>query len=443
MGIKENLRLDWDSELESSQFCVERDGFLIWGTEYRRKFPRHKQQTPVIISHGFMSNQRETSEYAKYFAMWGCAAYTFDFVGGNRDGKSDGSLATDMTVWTEVEDLKRVISYVTNLEYVRPEKLILAGCSQGGVVSALVAADLKEKVDQLILLYPALCIPDDARAGQCMIFKFDPHNVPDQIPADESNPFTRIIYTAKPGTKAPVLNGDYVRSMQDVDIFEKIAPYHGRVLIIHGTEDKVVNYSYARRAYKQYQENRQGLLKIAYLKNHAIEGAAVENVPDPDCHLVLIDGAPHGFHGETRKAALQEIKHFLKRQAEVLTVDIHLTGHDIDVDGVYTTVTLPFTGRCDTEYFRGEVLPGASDVQKRKGTTAIEFNANYVLSGKDYTGQECRISINNHYDGKIWKPTLRTDSQALDFLNHADAEAYLEQHKGGPVVRIYVSQKEI
>ena len=36
------------------------------------------------------------------------------------------------------------------------------GCSQGGFVSALVAAKNNFPIEKLVLFYPALCIPDDA-----------------------------------------------------------------------------------------------------------------------------------------------------------------------------------------------------------------------------------------------------------------------------------------
>lgn len=53
------------------------------------------------------------------------------------------------------------------------------GCSQGGFVSGMTAAQLKEQIRGLIMFYPALCIPDDARKGHMMFSEFDPQNIPD------------------------------------------------------------------------------------------------------------------------------------------------------------------------------------------------------------------------------------------------------------------------
>lgn len=410
--------------LLETEFCLERDGFLIRGTEYRRNRAANRKLSPVVLSHGFMSSQRETQFYARQMAGLGFACYTFDFVGGTRDGKSTGSMAKDMTVWTEVSDLERVMHYVTNLDYIDPGHLILVGCSQGGVVSALTAARHPEEVERLILLYPALCIADDCRKGKNMFFQYDPEHIPDQIPADFGNPLANSISRIVPAGKKMVLNGEYARSMVHVDLFHEIEPYHGKVLIIHGTEDKVVESDYAERAYRQYRTGRG------------------KNI-DPGCHLVLIREAPHGLGTVYRRAAAEEIRRWLSNEVEVLTISVHLTGREIKREGLDSTTTLPFTGSCDTEYFKGKVMPGAADVQKRTGLMPVEFNADYTLSGKDRMGQDCKVSIHNHFDGKTWTPTIHTDSEALGFINHCDAKAFLEQHKDGPTVRIYIQEKDI
>lgn len=117
------------------------------------------------------------------------------------------------------------------MPYVDGENLTLCGFSQGGFVSAIVAAKLKERVKRLILFYPALCIPDDARKEQMMFAKFDPQNVPEKI---KCGPMT--------------LGGCYARDVMDMDPFEAIKGYAGPVMILHGTADAVVNQSYIEKA---------------------------------------------------------------------------------------------------------------------------------------------------------------------------------------------------
>ena len=64
-------------------------------------------------------------------------------------------------------------------EQFSPAGISLLGCSQGGFVSGLLAAELGEGViDRLIMFYPAVCIPDDARKGKMMFFRFDPGIIP-------------------------------------------------------------------------------------------------------------------------------------------------------------------------------------------------------------------------------------------------------------------------
>lgn len=134
----------------------------------------------AIVSHGFMGNYETVENYANFFAEQGFAAFCFDFNGGCLQGKSDND-TTKMTVFTEAEDLKAVIAYTRNLPFVNRDDITLMGGSQGGFVSALVGAELKEKIKRLILFFPALCIPDDARAGKMMFAKFDPQNIPKVI----------------------------------------------------------------------------------------------------------------------------------------------------------------------------------------------------------------------------------------------------------------------
>ena len=82
-----------------------------------------------------------------------------------------------MMILTEKGDLLEVVKYVQSNTGVDPGKIILVGCSQGGFVSALAAAVLDAQIAGLVLQYPALCIPDDARKGSMQIIRFDPNNI--------------------------------------------------------------------------------------------------------------------------------------------------------------------------------------------------------------------------------------------------------------------------
>ena len=423
MQYKERALLVWENNSEREKamgikkivktaFSCERDGLTIRGTQYR---PAGGNNLPIaIVSHGFMANGQSVAHYAKRLAKWGFAAFCFDFSGGCIKGKSDGK-TTDMSVLTEKEDLKAVIAYAQSLDYtqgnpsrfssgqmdsecssghVQKARLVLVGCSQGGFVSALTAAELQDQVSGLILFYPALCIPDDAREGHMIFARFDPQNIPEVVPCGPMK-----------------LGKIYPQAVMEMDPFAEIAAYKGPVLLVHGTADKIVDATYARRAHEAYGERR--------------------------CTLQMIEGGTHGFKKGADNAAMFGMKQFLQGKREVLTVDVRVTGRRMLERGWNNTISLPFEGTCDGPYFKGTILPGAVDVQHRNGLKVVEFTADYQLAGKDYTGADCKVHVVNRFDGKRWVPKVTTDSTALAFLNHTRCEAFLEQRKHGPVVRIY------
>ena len=220
--------------VEREGFSCERDGLTIKGTVF---LPKGKTDCPIaVISHGFMANQMFSQIHAQNLAKMGYAAFCFDFCGGTLVGSSDGD-STDMSVLTEVEDLKAVIEFAKSQSYTDENELILLGCSQGGFVSAIVSAEMKEEVDALILLYPAFCIPDDARSGEMMFAKFDPQNVPETFWCGPMK-----------------LGRRYVTDVIEMDPYEIINQYTGNVLIIHGNQDETVDISYALRAVETYSQ---------------------------------------------------------------------------------------------------------------------------------------------------------------------------------------------
>lgn len=253
---------------ESAFSCV-RDGLTIRGTEYR---PEGENLPIAIVSHGFMGFQDTVRHYCKALAAIGYAAYCFDFCGGSAPGKgqSEGA-STDMSVLTEVKDLEAVIAYTRSLPYTA-DTLLLMGCSQGGFVSALTAVKPEQKVDKLVLFYPALCIPDDARAGKMLFAKFDPENIPDVINCGPMK-----------------LGGCYPADVIRMDPNQEISPYPGPVLIVHGTSDKIVNVDYSRKAAAAYEAVRPGRTNLC----------------------IIQDGA-HGFNKKHDAYAIEQLQKFAK-----------------------------------------------------------------------------------------------------------------------------------
>lgn len=396
--------------MKREEFSCLRAGLKIRGLIYR---PDEVKHPAVIISHGFMANYRTTKKYGEAFAKMGYVAVVYDFNGGGIGSHSSGK-TTDMSVLTEKEDLKTVIKAVSELSYVNENDITLVGCSQGGFVSAMVAQELQERIKRLILFYPALCIPDDARSGKMMFAKFDPKNVPE-------------VFRCGPMK----LGSQYVTSVLGMNVFDEICGYNGPVLIIHGSKDAVVRPEYSEKAYQGYLQTNGG-------------------IPSADCQLVFIDGANHGFTGFFSRLwdqyALFAIRKFLEGKSLLINVDVALTHNETEkLNGGGKCVRMHFTGHSESGYFKGEVIEPAFDEQIYHGRTPDTCRAKYTVHGTDYTGAECNVDIENVMPtGKKknwftgWVPTVHTDSAVLSFINDLHCETYAEMRgKKGPFIHIW------
>ncbi len=245
------------------RFECRRNDLTIRGHVYRLK---EGKLPAVVLCHGFLTNDRTLRVYAQALAEMGYVCYTFDFNGGGLFCHSDGK-SRDMTVLTELEDLRCVMNHVRRRPDVDDARISLLGCSQGGLVSAMYAKRQGAAVEKLVLFYPALCIPDDARAGKMMFARFDPTNLPD----------TLLYFPMR-------LGRDYAKSVLKMDVYKEIGGFDGPTLLLHGTADKIVDISYSEKAAKLY----------------------------PDCIYHPIAGAQHGFRGAYDREAVQVLKEFMK-----------------------------------------------------------------------------------------------------------------------------------
>lgn len=114
-----------------------------------------------------------------------------------------------------------------------------------------------------MLIYPALCIPD---------------NWNDRYPRMEDIPEVSEIWGVKLGRK-------FMMDIREMKPFDVIGSYKGNVLIIHGTDDKVVPLDYSKRAENTYE--------------HAT--------------LKIINKAGHGFKPHERVLSNQYVREFLQK----------------------------------------------------------------------------------------------------------------------------------
>lgn len=212
----------------------------------------------VILSHGFGGNQGGLADYAEYFRAQGLAAFSFDFCGGGFGSKSDGTML-EMSVLTEAEDLNAVLDHF--LTDARFGPILLWGGSQGGFVSAYVAAHRPGDVAALALEFPAFVLQDDAKA---------------RAAADGSFPEVDSVMGVHIGRR-------YSEDAVSFDVYDVIGGYTGDVLILHGDRDGIVPLAYSQRAAEVF----------------------------PAAELVVMPGQDHGFMGQARAEAMRREADFL------------------------------------------------------------------------------------------------------------------------------------
>jgi len=399
-------------KLVHEEFKTYRDGLRINGSMFR---PQGNGPFPiVVVSHEFMMNRITTVAYTVMLAKMGYAAFCYDFNGGGSISQSEGK-TTDMSVLTEKKDLYAVIDYAKKQPYTDENHLTLWGCSQGGMVSSLVAAELgKDVVEKLVLFYPALSIPDDARKGSMILAKFDPQNVPKTL-------FCGPI----------ILGTQYVTDVLEMDPYSLLDKYHGPVLILHGNADHIVDHSYSVKAYEAYCKSNQA----------ALEAGEIDELPQVD--FKTIEKAGHMFMRPTSKIdALNTVKEFLQGRTEILELDVRLTGLGLIFENGKLNLHLPFKGNADGKYIRGSVQPNASDERYYELGKPSDICADYVISGKDPENEDVSVHVQNRNVKGGWKPTVSSIGDSLAFLNKTEAFARLRQRGvKGPLVRIFADYK--
>ena len=376
-------------------FTCKRDGLTIRGMQFR---PAKEGRYPILIaSHGFTGNYTDMIDTCRYFADMGCATFCFSFCGGGRRGdeavRSEGD-TRDMTIQTEMADLIVGKDNAKSLDWTDEGDITLLGESQGGLVSGLVGGTCADEISRLVLIYPALCIPDHARRGILAGASYDVNHVPEII---ESH-----VTTLGRGIHDGVVG---------MDPYLELERFKGPVLILHGTRDLVVDDTYSVRLQRCYAPGQ--------------------------CRLQRIQYAGHGFDAGQKQSSFESIREFLLGHEEVLAIRVIITDTEILQEEPYRRQNVLFTGYCEHENFRGIILPGGCDEQTYHPDGTISLRAEYTLEGIDIQGRKCRLHIVNKSDGGKWKPVVDTDSEALAWMQDADLTAVLEHGPQGPVVRIF------
>ena len=221
---------------------------------------RNAQRPIAIIAHGFNGTFDYGRNYFKTMESLGYDCYTFDFPCGSVRSRSDNN-TLNMSILDEVSDLKAIVAHFRKQGH---RHIVLIGESQGGLVSALTAAELKDKVSQLVLVFPALCIPDNWR---------------ERYPRLQDIQDVTELWGVKMGRR-------FFEEIHDMRPLDLIGQYRGPVLIVQGDADRVVSMDDSRRAQQLYR---------------------------PGTHLHVIPGAGHGFKPHEFQQEMEQLLQFLKK----------------------------------------------------------------------------------------------------------------------------------
>ena len=218
-----------------------------------------KKNKPIaIIAHGFNGTHDYARNYYETLGRLGYQCYAFDFPCGSVRSRSDNN-TMNMSILDEVSDLKAIVKYFRSKGN---QHIVLVGESQGGLVSALTAAELKKEVSQLVLVYPALCIPDNWRQ---------------RYPRKEDIQDVTELWGVKMGRR-------FFEEIHDMKPLDVIGQYRGPVLIVQGDADRVVSMDDSRRAQQLYA---------------------------PGTKLHVIAGAGHGFKPNEFREEMEQLSTFL------------------------------------------------------------------------------------------------------------------------------------
>lgn len=433
--------------MNTKRFTVDNDGMKIQGIAYlpaNSTDPNQVKKSPAIImSHGYLSNLHNFEYFATQFAMIGYNVFTFNFCCGSDETDpelmSDGT-TTNLCIEGEISDLIAVYNYVSTRDYVKSDEIILWGESQGAFVSGLTAARLQEKISKLVMIFPAVCIPDHARRGTLGGANYDPKNPPE------------LIYTER-----AMLSKVFVDDVKDMDAYSELAKYKGETLLIQGTCDSIVVPEYQYIVKKEFD----------LTDNIENENAQITN-SNHRLKLQMVRGMDHYTGGEHKEALKDSIRYFIEGKEEIFSFRIIVTNVVVtDDSGSILSQDVHFTGYCESDLFTGAIIHGVDhqkyiqniknnnhnsncnkiNIQeltdtvepdnKNETASCIEMRAEYTFSGVDADGKPCKLDVCNIKRDGEWRPTIKTDSKALSWINDAKLYAIVEPGTKGPTIRIY------
>lgn len=239
---------------------LNRDGQTLMGVV---TLPEGLEKTPVLINiHGFGGNKCGYKnlhvQMARDMEKAGIACVRFDMYG---NGESDGEFS-DMTFTSLLNDTEDIYRWVLEQEWTDKNHVILSGQSMGGYVAACAAPKLKPS--KLVLQCPGANMWNGALERA--------------LEMEEKGIFFADIEGLSFSTA-------FNKDLHSYEPFTTAKGYEGPVLLVRGTEDKLVDHATCEKYMEVY---------------------------DDACTFVEIEGGNHNFSSiSTREKLFKSIVEFI------------------------------------------------------------------------------------------------------------------------------------
>lgn len=123
---------------------------------------------------------------------------------------------------------------------------------------------------------------------------------------------------------------------------------------------------------------------------------------------------------------------------KIIEIDVILDEF-LNVDGRVQMIL--FHGDANSDFFKGKVLPGGVDTQRKCENDEWTLSARYILEGVDDKGKVTRIFVQNdgkNIDGKmVTTPFFITDNPELKWLETGRFEGGISDMPGGVKITIW------
>lgn len=195
---------------------VNRNGHNLMGVV---TLPDAEGKFPVVVNvHGFGGNKCGYKnlhvQMGRMLEKEGIACVRFDMYG---NGESDGEFS-DMTFTSLLEDTEDICNWVKQQEWADVDRIILSGQSMGGYVASTAAPKIQPA--KLILQCPGAGMWNGALERV--------------LAMEEKGVFSADVEGLRFSTA-------FNKDLHQYEPFSTAAGYHGPVLLVRGTEDKLVD----------------------------------------------------------------------------------------------------------------------------------------------------------------------------------------------------------